>query len=126
MNLDGFGAIGFYNLAFLSLSCALGSFYSTYVMNKIGIKLCLSISALANSIWIFSTIFAAEKQENPNSNSIIQSKTFVCSIGLILSCLNGACFSIFWVSNGTYLSSCANALNKGVYFGIAYSFYNSS
>lgn len=61
MNLDGFGPAGFYNLAFLSLFCGLGSFLSTYVVNKLGIKYCLALSALGNSIWIYSTIFAALK-----------------------------------------------------------------
>jgi hypothetical protein len=108
MNLDGFGSAGFYNLAMLSLCCGIGGFASTYFLNKLGVKTCLTICAASNSIWIFSSIFAAEKQENPNPDSFTQSPAFIYTIGLLLSGINGLSFSILWVSTGKYVSDCAN------------------
>lgn len=63
MDIDGYGSIGFYNVAILSLFCGGGTFVSTHIMNKVGPKWCLCISAASNSIWILSTIFASQAYE---------------------------------------------------------------
>jgi len=46
MNENGFGALGYYNLAVLSLFCIIGGFLSTTMIKRLGINITLVIATL--------------------------------------------------------------------------------
>ena len=60
---NGYGSLGFYNLALVSVVCALFSLLSPMVIAKTGIKLALILSAIGNGLFILNTAFSALKLE---------------------------------------------------------------
>lgn len=66
---DGFGNLGFYSMSILHLFITVGSFISTAILNKIGLKLCLFLGSLSMTLWAFSSIIAALKYNNPTSDA---------------------------------------------------------
>ncbi len=123
METDGYGALGFYNNAVFALFVGFGCLISTHVMKKIGDKWCMCISAATISMWITCSVLGADAYERPNPESIFQSTIFVYCVTLFLAAVSGTCFSLLWVSEGQYVSSCANINNKGLYCSIFWAFY---
>jgi endo-1,4-beta-mannosidase len=73
MEEDGFGKLGFYSLAVLYAFVGIGSMVSTAVMNKIGVKLSMVLGGMGSMLWVFSSIVAALKREEPDSSNLLYS-----------------------------------------------------
>lgn len=63
MDRAGFGKLGFYNLALISLFCALGGLLSTSVTSKIGTNVSLFLGAIMNAAWIATSILPTLRNE---------------------------------------------------------------
>lgn len=98
MSADGYGSLGFYNLALISISCGFGCLVSATILKKIGAKACLIIGALSNALWVFGSLIVAMKYENPESSSIIYTKEFVYPILILTSTLSGFTDAIMWIA----------------------------
>ena len=51
---DGFGKLGFWAIAVLYLSIAVGCLFSTWIMNRIGDIKCMALGSLMNTPWILA------------------------------------------------------------------------
>ena len=98
MNEDGFGKLGFYNLALISITCGIGCLTSTTLLMKLGWKACLIIGAVCNALWVFASVVVAMKKYDPNSESYFYSKEFVYPLLIIASILSGFCNAILWIA----------------------------
>jgi hypothetical protein len=67
MTTDGFGSLGYYSLAVIYFSIGVGCFFSTSIINKLGVTLSLFIGGMGATVWVFSAIVAALKNINPES-----------------------------------------------------------
>lgn len=65
MELDGLGNLGFYSVATLYLFCGGSSFFATFILHKLQTRACLFIGGLGSTLWVFSAILAAIKNEEP-------------------------------------------------------------
>ena len=54
MKSAGFGAVGFYLLAFLFLMMGVGSLLSTAAINKLGTRWCLVFGGLGNTLYLLA------------------------------------------------------------------------
>ena len=54
MEDDGLGKLGFWSIALMYLSIAVGSVFSTVVMKRIGDIKCMAIGSLFNTPWIMA------------------------------------------------------------------------
>jgi hypothetical protein len=61
MSANGFGALGNYNLAALSIFCVAGGFLSTTLIKKCGINICLIIGSLGIVQWVLCSVLPAPK-----------------------------------------------------------------
>ena len=56
MKNDGYDRLGFQSLAFLNLSLSVSSFFSSSIVNLIGVKKSLVFGSFCYVLWIFSFI----------------------------------------------------------------------
>ena len=56
MEQSGFGKLGFYNLALVSIFCAIGSLFSTSITSKIGVNVSLFLGAIFDGAWILCSL----------------------------------------------------------------------
>jgi hypothetical protein len=62
MEQVGFGQLGFYNLALVSLVCAFSSPASSFIIKKVGgVSRALVLGALGNALFILSSVLPALK-----------------------------------------------------------------
>ena len=66
MKEDGFDKFGFYSMSLLYLAFAIGSFFSTAIVNKIGIKYSLFTGGLCYFFRVFCFLFPAYYHEYPD------------------------------------------------------------
>ncbi|CDW72384.1 major facilitator superfamily protein [Stylonychia lemnae] len=118
MKEDGFDNMGFYSMSLLYLAFAFGSFFSTAIVNKIGVKFSLFIGGLCYFFRIFCFLFPAYYNENKEyREQYLYLKTgFIDSMILVSAMINGLGSGILWTSQGKYVSSCATDENKGFFF----------
>ena len=57
---DGYGQLGFIQLAVLYMSMGIGSLMSTAVINKLGTRLCLLMGGIGTLLQILSTLLPVE------------------------------------------------------------------
>ena len=126
MSEDGFGKLGFYSLAVVFLTSGICSFFATSFISKLGTRVSLGLGAIFNSLWVYSAILAAYKNDNPYTDSIITNDAFVTTVILILAVVSGLGNSLLWVASGYYTAECANFQNKGCYFSLFWILLKSS
>ena len=61
--------MGFWAIAVLYLSIAVGSVFSTSVMNRIGDIKCMALGSLINTPWILVFALCGHKKSNPLDTS---------------------------------------------------------
>jgi MFS family permease len=81
---------------------------------------------MTTTIWVFSSIVAALKKDDPLSDKVYVQDWFVYTIVLVASALNGFGSAILWVAQGKYVSLCAHEKTKGFFFSYFWLFYMSS
>eukprot|EP00347_Sterkiella_histriomuscorum_P015929 403355148 len=132
MESSGFGKLGFYNLAFVSIFCALGGLFSTSITTKIGVNVSLSLGAIFDGAWILFSLLPTMRQNiikehgTVDDQSIVYSEDFIQAIMLIASCVCGFTTGLLWTSQGIYISQCATEDSKGFYFGYFWTMYTMS
>lgn len=102
MNQNGFGALGNYNLAAVSIFCVFGGFLSTTFIKKFGINISLVISALGIAQWILCSVLPAlknkESDQYKKDHDVVYSDGFIYSILIISSCICGFTTGILWTA----------------------------
>ena len=83
----------------------------------------MSCGAMCYSLWIASFILPTISNEN---SSYEFNKDFIEYVVIITAGINGAGAAILWVSQGKYISECANDSNKGFFNIYFWGFYMSS
>ncbi|CDW71070.1 major facilitator superfamily protein [Stylonychia lemnae] len=130
MDQSGFGKLGFYNLALVSIFCSIGGLFSTSINAKLGVNVSLFLGAIFDGLWILCSLLPTMRnqitdQEELN-NSVIFSKQFIYPVMLFASCVCGLTTGLLWTSQGVYISQCATEENKGFYFGYFWTMYTLS
>jgi predicted DNA-binding transcriptional regulator AlpA len=99
---NGFNGLGFYTMAILYLVYSIGSFFSSYFVNKIGDKASLFLSGLCYAFWIFGFIPAAFYPDNKDSSLFIFNRSFIIFLSLFSAAVNGLGSSVLWVAQGKF------------------------
>jgi hypothetical protein len=88
---DGLGKLGFWSIALMYLSIAVGSVFSTVVMKRIGDIKCMAIGSLFNTPWIMSLALCGMRGDLKEGDFTpwYLSGNFISPLILILSVLNG-------------------------------------
>lgn len=86
---DGYSLLGFFALAFLYLTLGLGCFFSTAVIDRIGVRTCMFLGCLGDTLYIVSCIPPALKGENPDSTSFFLSDGFIVAFSTIIAVIDG-------------------------------------
>jgi hypothetical protein len=125
---DDLGKLGFWSIAVLYLSVAIGSFVSTPITKKLGDVKAMALGSLMNTPWILSLALAGLRGdfEGDGPKPFYLKSSFITTLVIILSILNGFGQAIQWVGQGTYISNCATEETKGFFFSYFWAFYMSS
>ena len=131
MDKAGFGKLGFYNLALISIFCTAGGLFSTSITSKIGTNKSLFLGAIFDAAWILSSLLPTIKNQREHEGieddgSFVYSDGFIYSVMSVSSCLCGFTTGLLWTSQGVYISECATEETKGFYFGFFWSTYTLS
>ena len=126
MNANGFGSLGNYNLACLSIFCVAGGFLSTTLIKKCGINACLIMGALGIVQWVLCSVLPALKSANTGSESVIYKDGFIYPILIVSSCICGFTTGVLWTAQGVYTAECATDETKGFYFSCFWTTYTFS
>ncbi|CDW80279.1 major facilitator superfamily protein [Stylonychia lemnae] len=130
MNQNGFGPLGNYNLAVLSIFCVLGGFLSTTMIKRLGINITLVIGTIGIAQWILCSVLPALKNNEPDKHKrdtyVIYSDAFIYSIMIISSCICGMATGFVWTAQGVYTAECATVESKGFYFSCFWTTYTFS
>jgi MFS family permease len=113
-------------MAVLYFTFSFSSFLSTAIVGKLGMKLSLIIGGLCYFFWVFCFLAPAFYADNKDSTLFLLNRTFIITIVLIASAINGFGAGILWVSCGKYISECACDANKGVFNAIFWSIFMMS
>lgn len=86
--------MGYHNLGYISLgvlygSLAIGCLVSTSILKLIGTKNSLMVGSLSITLWILCSIFPSLKIAYPDSTSVFISESFIYSIVIIASVIDG-------------------------------------
>ncbi len=123
----GYGNLGFYNIAVLFLVYAIGSFFSTAMVNKMGIKFGLTLGAVFKSLWVLAAVVPAYGSISSQRNTYwLYSQEFIYPFQLTMSAICGIGNSLVWPAQGKYIADCANEQTKGFYYGYFWAYYMSS
>jgi len=110
------------------LFVAIGSMFSTVIMNKLGPIKCMAVGSLFNIPWILCFALAGLRGDYEGSSPLptYLSTGFITAAVILLSCLNGLGQAIQWVGQGKYMSDCATEETKGFFFSYFWAFYQAS
>ena len=120
---DGYSHLGYYILATLYLSIAIGSLISTALMKKLGTYKCLIFGGFGHFSFVLASTFPAYKYDHPDSSSFFTSTGFMSFLLILSAVLNGFGGSIIWVAEGSYVASCATSKTRGFFYGFFWMFY---
>jgi len=128
MERAGFGKLGFYNLALISIFCGVGALFSTSITNRIGVNMSLFIGAAVDAAWILTSLLPTlrNKMGQDADQYLVYSTGFIYTVMLLASCICGFTTGLLWTSQGVYISACASEETKGFYFGFFWSTYTCS
>jgi len=93
----GFGKLGFWAIAACYLSIAIGSPFTTWIMNRIGEIKCMALGSLINTPWILAFALCGYKKSNPQVKEFYTEVDFISFFIIVLSILNGFGQAIQWV-----------------------------
>jgi len=78
MQQSGFGQLGFYNLALVSVVCGIACPSASYLIEKLGgVSRSLVVGAIGNALFIAASVLPALKKQNPESPSILLTEGFI-------------------------------------------------
>ena len=123
---NGFEGLGFYTMATLYLVFAFCSFFSSFLVNKLGAKASLFLGGFCYSFWILCFLPPAFYPDHKDSPSFIFNRTFIEVLSLFSAAVNGFGAGVLWVAQGKYVGECANDTNKGFFFGYFWAFFMAS
>lgn len=105
MQQSGFGQLGFYSLALVSLMCGFSSLSASFIIKKVGgVSRSLLIGALASAVFILVSVLPALKKQQGESDSIFLSNGFIYASMVISAIICGFGQAILWTSQGLYVS----------------------
>lgn len=104
----GYGNLGFYNIAVLFLVYAIGSFFSTAMVNKMGIKFGLTLGAILKTLWVLAAVVPAYGSLSTDKDYWLYSRDFIFPFQLTMSAICGIGNSLVWPAQGKYIADCAN------------------
>ena len=112
----------------LYLFTAVGSVFSTVIMNKIGSIKCMAFGSLFNLPWILSLALAGLRHDynGDGPRPFYLATSFITFVVMLLSILNGLGQAIQWVGQGKYISDCATEETKGFFFSYFWALFMSS
>ena len=125
-NKDDYGQLGFYSNAVVYLGQGTGSIFCVFFTAKYGDSKSMAWSSLFALPFIISLLAPAYKSLFMNSDSAWLSSSFVYSLILFTSLLNGLGEGVAQPASGTYISDCAVESNKGFYYALFWAFYMGS
>ena len=110
------------------LFVAIGSMFSTVIMNKLGPVKCMAVGSLFNTPWILCFALGGLRGDYDASRPVPTYLTtgFITTAVILLSSMNGLGQAIQWVGQGKYMSDCATEETKGFFFSYFWAFYQSS
>ena len=126
MQDDGFDNLGFYSMATLYFFFSFCSFFSTAIVNRLGIKPSLVLGAFCYFFWVFSFLCPAFYGENRDSSLFLLSRGFIYFIVLFSSAVNGFGAGILWVAQGKYIADCASDDNRGFFYSYSWAIFMCS
>lgn len=126
MKEDNLGNLGFISLATLYCVFAFTSFFSTAIVNKIGVRVSHVIGGLCYFFWVFCFIAPAFLHDYPHSSLFLLNKTFIKVIVILSAAVNGFGAGILWVAQGKYMSDCCNQTNKGFFMSYFWAWFMMS
>ncbi|CDW83659.1 major facilitator superfamily protein [Stylonychia lemnae] len=116
--------LGFIQYALNYFCAAIGCLASSYILDKFGVKWCLTISAIIDTLWILAIIPSALISENPSiRDSFIASDFFIYTSQTLIQIMQGLFLGIKWVAGNKYISQCATEETKGFYFSFFLGMY---
>jgi hypothetical protein len=88
---DGLGKLGFWAIAVMYFFIAIGSIFSTVILNKLGSVKSMAIGSLFNTPWILAFSLAGLKGDFPEQEQLpfYLSTSFISFTVITLSILNG-------------------------------------
>jgi MFS family permease len=97
---EGFGNLGFINLAVVYLFYAISCFFASAIVNKIGrINMSLTLGGFCYAFFIASFLLPSHFQNADKKNlPWYLNKTFIKVVMITASAINGVGASILWVS----------------------------
>ena len=98
MREAGFGNLGFYNLSILYLTVSISSFFSTPIVNKMGIRISLFVGTMCYVFWTISFLCPSMYNEKKGSGVFLFNHDFIVFLLLFSSAANGFGASILWVA----------------------------
>ena len=98
LELDGYDKLGFYTLGTLYFFFAFCSFFSTAIVNKIGVKASLFIGALCYSFWVLCFLPPAFYVDHKDSDLFLFKEGFIYFLLLFSAAINGFGAGILWVA----------------------------
>lgn len=104
MTQAGFGNLGLYNLAVLYLFASLCSFFSTAIVNKMGIKTAMIVATMCYVFWILSFLLPSLYNDYKDSGIFLFNYGFITFISLFASAVNGFGAGLIKVAQGKYVT----------------------
>ncbi|CDW80475.1 major facilitator superfamily protein [Stylonychia lemnae] len=124
MSSSNYDKLGFSCFALDSLFYGFGCLAASYIVNRIGVKLCLSISAIADTLWILAIIPPTLSSHNKTKDDMfITSDGFIYTTQISIQIFQGFCLGLKWVAESKYISECATEETKGFYFSLFWGIY---
>jgi len=118
--------LGYYLLATLYLSIAVGSLMSTAINKKLGRYKCLILGGFGHFTFVFANVFPAYQSDHLDNKSWYTSSGFMITLLFFCAVLNGLGAAIIWVAQGSYVASCCIPKTKGFFYGFFWVIYMSS
>ena len=123
---DNYGQLGFYSNAVVYFGQGTGSIFCVFFTAKYGDSKSMAWSSLFALPFIISLLAPAYKSLDLHTDNFWLSTTFVYSLILFTSLLNGLGEGVAQPASGTYISDCAVESNKGFYYALFWAFYMGS
>jgi MFS family permease len=123
---DNYDNLGFLSNAVVYLGQGTGSIFCVYFSSKYGDSKTMMWSSLFAIPFIVSLLLPAYRSLDLYSDAWYFQNSFVYTMILITSLLNGLGEGVSQPASGTYISDCAIEQNKGFYFALFWSFYMGS
>ncbi|CDW72896.1 major facilitator superfamily protein [Stylonychia lemnae] len=117
MSSNNYDKLGFFCFALNSLFYGLGCLSASYIVDRLGVKFCLSISAISDTVWILAIIPPALSSDKTSDDDMFYtSDGFIYTTQILIQIIQGFCLGLKWVAGSKYISECATEETKGFYF----------